>query len=171
MVLIDQHAAHERVAFQRLRDACRERAVPRQRLLFPLTVELDARAAAVAEQETAVLDAVGFEVQVFGERVFAVTSVPAELRAGQDPLAVLTQLVGELAEVGGSRALEERMDAVFATLACHSVVRAGDALAPQEVASLLTSLDAVDFRGHCPHGRPVLLRIQVDEIARRFGRG
>ena len=170
MVLIDQHAAHERVAFQRLREAYRERAVPRQRLLFPLTVELDARAAAVAEEQAAVLDAVGFEVQVFGERVFAVTSVPAELRAGQDPLAVLRQLVGELAEVGGSRALEERMDAVFATLACHSVVRAGDALAPQEVASLLSSLDAVDFRGHCPHGRPVLLRIQVDEIARRFGR-
>jgi DNA mismatch repair protein MutL len=170
MVLIDQHAAHERVAFQRLRDAYGQRGVARQRLLFPLTVELDARAAAAAEEHAAVLDAVGFEVALFGERVFSVTSVPAELRAGQDPLAVLRQLVGELAEVGGSRAMEERMDAVFATLACHSVVRAGDTLAPQEVVSLLASLDAVDFRGHCPHGRPVLLRIQVDEIARRFGR-
>jgi DNA mismatch repair protein MutL len=165
LVLVDQHAAHERVAFQKLRERWAARTVARQRLLFPQTVELGRG----AEEMVEALDAVGFEIEPFGEGTFAMKAVPAELRDGEDPAALLRRLCAEL-EQGGSRAVEERLDAVFATLACHSVVRAGDALGPAEATSLLASLDAVDFRAHCPHGRPVLLRIRVDEIARRFGR-
>ena len=175
LVLVDQHAAHERVMFQRLVDRHRARAIPRQQQLFPLTVELDRKLAAIAEESIGALESVGFEIEPFGDATggqasFALKSAPSELRAGEDPVAVLLQLLAELAEHGGSRAVEDRLDGVLATLACHSAVRAGDSLSPPEVASLFASLDAVDFRAHCPHGRPVLLRIRVDEIARRFGR-
>ena len=79
-------------------------------------------------------------------------------------------LLAELACNGGSRAVEERIDNVLATIACHSVVRAGDVLDAREAEALLVTLDTIPFRGFCPHGRPVLLRMQIDEIARRFGR-
>ncbi|HEU5055586.1 MAG TPA: DNA mismatch repair endonuclease MutL, partial [Kofleriaceae bacterium] len=175
LVLVDQHAAHERVMFQRLVEKHRARSIPRQQLLFPLTVPLDPKLASVAEEAMEQLGSVGFEIEPFGEATggqsaFALKSAPAELRAGEDPAALLRQLLAELVEHGGSRAVEDRLEAVLATLACHSSVRAGDPLSPPEVASLFASLDAIDFRAHCPHGRPVLLRIRVDEIARRFGR-
>ena len=175
LVLVDQHAAHERVVFQRLVEKHRARAIPRQQLLFPVTVELDKKLAAVAEESLEQLGSVGFEIEPFGDTTggqaaFALKSAPSELRVGEDPAVLLRQVLAELAEHGGSRAVEDRLDSVFATLACHSAVRAGDPLSPPEVASLFASLDAIDFRAHCPHGRPVLLRIRVDEIARRFGR-
>lgn len=169
MVLVDQHAAHERVAFQRLRDRYEQRAVPVQRLLFPKTLELAPAQAAIAEELRQTLSDMGFELEPFGGHTYALRAVPAGLREG-DVDGVLTELLDELAERGGSRALEERLDLVLATIACHSAVRAGDLLGDQEVRALFESLDAVDFKAHCPHGRPVLLRIRVDEIARRFGR-
>ncbi|HUH00919.1 MAG TPA: DNA mismatch repair endonuclease MutL [Kofleriaceae bacterium] len=170
LVLVDQHAAHERVAFQRLRDSHAQRAVPVQRLLFPRTLELDARLAAIATESAEELAQVGFELEPFGGDTFALKAVPAGLRPGDDGERVLSELLDELADRGGSRALDERLDLVLATIACHSVVRAGDALSPREVEALLQSMDSVDFNAHCPHGRPVLLRISVAEIARRFGR-
>jgi DNA mismatch repair protein MutL len=175
LVLVDQHAAHERVVFQKLVEKHKARAIPRQQLLFPLTFELDAKLAALAEAAKEELGVVGFEIEPFGEAgggmvAFALKSAPSEIRAGEDPVALLEELCAELAEHGGSRAVDDRLDAVLATLACHSAVRAGDPLSPPEVVSLFASLDAIDFRAHCPHGRPVLLRIRVDEIARRFGR-
>ena len=169
MVLVDQHAAHERVAFQRLRDRYQERAVPVQRLLFPKTLELAPAQAAVAEDLRQTLSDMGFELEPFGGSTYALKSVPAGLRESEID-AVVTELLDDLAERGGSRALEARLDLALATIACHSAVRAGDVLGDQEVHALFRSLDAVDFKAHCPHGRPVLLRIRVDEIARRFGR-
>jgi DNA mismatch repair protein MutL len=169
LVLIDQHAAHERVAFQRLRHRFREQSIPVQRLLFPTRLELSEREAAVVSEAGAELAAVGFELEPFGGTSFAVKAAPAGLR-GESAESVLRELLGELSERGASRAVDERLDAVFATIACHSVVRAGDVLGEREVEALLSSMDDVDYKAHCPHGRPVLLRISVAEIARRFGR-
>ena len=168
LVLLDQHAAHERIAFQRLRERAESNAVAVQRLLFPTVIELAAPEAALVGEHTAVLAQVGFDVEPFGGSAVAVKAVPAGLR--HDATAVLRELLGELAERGGSRAVTERLDHVLATVACHSVVRAGDVLAGDEVTALLAQMDGVDFRAHCPHGRPVLLRIGTSEIARRFGR-
>ncbi len=168
LVLIDQHAAHERVAFQRLRERADTNAVATQRLLFPTTVELPAGEAAVVADGGELLGAVGFDVEPFGASAVAIKAVPAGLR--HDPSQVLRELLGELADRGGSRAVDERLDRVLATIACHSVVRAGDPLGADEARALLGQMDGVDFRAHCPHGRPVLLRIGVPEIARRFGR-
>ncbi len=169
LVLIDQHAAHERVAFQRLRERYQERDIPVQRLLFPRTLDLDPSRAAVAQESADQLAAVGFELEPFGGDTFALKATPAGLR-GADPEPVLVELLDELAESGGSRAVDERLDLVLATIACHSVVRAGDSLSSREADALLRSMDEVDYSAHCPHGRPVLLRISVAEIARRFGR-
>lgn len=169
MVLVDQHAAHERVAFQRLRERYQQRAVPVQALLFPKTLELAPAQAAVVEDAGATLSDMGFDLEPFGGSTYALKAVPAGLRES-DVEQVLGELLDELAERGGSRALEERLDLALATIACHSVVRAGDVLGEQEVRALFQSLDQVAFKAHCPHGRPVLLRISVDEIARRFGR-
>jgi DNA mismatch repair protein MutL len=168
LVLVDQHAAHERVEFQRLRARCADRTLPTQRLLFPHRLELSPAEQAVIADCAEQLAAVGLELEA-GDDAIAIKAVPAGLRAAK-PEAVVRELVADLAERGASRAVEERLDLVLATIACHSVVRAGDSLTPREAEALLRSMDGVEYKAHCPHGRPVLLRLGVDEIARRFGR-
>ncbi|MEM9489126.1 MAG: DNA mismatch repair endonuclease MutL, partial [Myxococcota bacterium] len=169
MVLVDQHAAHERVAFQRLRERYQERDIPVQRLLFAQNIELTADQAGVALDHQDALNKLGFELEPFGGATFALKTAPAGLQPSS-AAGVLSELLSDLAERGGSRALEERLDLALATIACHSVVRAGDSLSEQEAMALFQSMDGVDFKAYCPHGRPVLLRISIGEIARRFGR-
>jgi DNA mismatch repair protein MutL len=169
MVLLDQHAAHERIAFQRLRQAYAENRPATQRLLFPITLPLEDAQVSAVEDNREALASIGFELEPFGGKDWALKAAPAELR-DDEVKPTLLELLSELADTEMSRAVGERLDAMFATVACHSVVRAGDTLSPHEAQALLSSLDDVDFRAHCPHGRPVLLRISVAEIARRFGR-
>jgi DNA mismatch repair protein MutL len=169
LVLVDQHAAHERIAFQRLRAAHEATGVRTQRLLFPRTIELSTAQAAAASDNRNALESIGFELEPFGGARWALKASPAELR-DDEVLPALFDLLSDLADAEASKAVGDRIDHMLATIACHSVVRAGDALSPDEAIALLSSLDSVDFRGHCPHGRPVLLRLGVTEIARRFGR-
>ncbi len=169
MVLIDQHAAHERVAYERLRARYQQHEVPTQRLLFAETLELDETAAAAVDEHRGALAALGFELEPFGGSTVAVKTVPVGLRDGA-ALEVVRELLDDLRERGGSAALQERLDVALATIACHSVVRAGDVLEEREVHALLAQMDEVDCRANCPHGRPVLLRIGITELARRFGR-
>jgi DNA mismatch repair protein MutL len=169
LVLIDQHAAHERMAFQKLREAREQRQVRTQRLLFPLTVEVGPAELAAAETQREALAALGFEVEPFGGSTLAVKVVPQAL-ADHDPRAVVRDVLEELAGPGAARAADDCVDRILSTIACHSVVRAGDLLRPEEARALIDGLDGVDFRAHCPHGRPVLLRLPVGEIERRFGR-
>jgi DNA mismatch repair protein MutL len=174
MILIDQHAAHERIAFARLRAAHGRREIRRQRLLFPIPVELDELAAALASDDR-LLEPFGFEVNVEIEGApprsprFLVRAVP-EMLKDADPKPLLRDVLGQLADGGVAVSAMERIDHVLATMACHSVVRAGDVLGREQVLGLLAQLDGVDLRSHCPHGRPVLLRMPFTEIERRFGR-
>jgi DNA mismatch repair protein MutL len=170
LILIDQHAAHERIAYGRLVAAHGRREVQRQRLLFPLPIEVDEAAAAVVEGAgRATLDALGFEVERAGARVVRVRAVP-EMLKDADPKPLLRDVLGELADGGPAAETLEGVDRVLATMACHSVVRAGDVLGRSEAVGLLAQLDGVDLRSHCPHGRPVMLRLPIAEIERRFGR-
>jgi DNA mismatch repair protein MutL len=178
LVLVDQHAAHERVAFQRLRRAFAERSVARQRLLFPLEIEVDEAALAAAEADgpTGVLAGLGFDLDGFGGQRLVLRAVP-ELLKDADPKPLLLDLLHGLgkdgvSERGGGRTTlaEEALDHLFATLACHSVKRAGDVMTREESLALLAQLDEVDLRSHCPHGRPVLVRLPLTELERRFGR-
>jgi DNA mismatch repair protein MutL len=170
LVLIDQHAAHERVEFQRLMERRHSRqSVATQRLLFPSTIEVSPAHVALAEEVAELFAELGYEIEPFGKTAIAIKSVPSGMR-GADPTDVLRELLDEWLEAGASRAVESRLENMLATIACHCAVRAGDRLSLHEVEALLRSMDQVDFRAHCPHGRPVLLRLSIDEIARRFGR-
>jgi DNA mismatch repair protein MutL len=170
LILVDQHAAHERVAYGRLVAAHGRREVRRQRLLFPLPIEVDEASAAVVEGAgQATLDALGFEVERAGARAVRVRAVP-EMLKDADPKPLLRDVLGQLAEGTPTAETLEGIDHVLATMACHSVVRAGDVLGRSEAVGLLAQLDGVDLRSHCPHGRPVMLRLPLGEIERRFGR-
>jgi DNA mismatch repair protein MutL len=169
LILIDQHAAHERVTFERLRRAAAERRVPSQRLLIPVSLELDPRRAAAARDRGGTLERLGFEVEDFGGDTWTVRAVPALLRAAA-PEPLLRDTLEELCAGGEAEAVDQALDAVLARMACHGSVRAGDALEPAEIRALLSAMDRVDFSAACPHGRPVMLRLDRSELEQRFKR-
>ncbi len=168
LVLIDQHVAHERVELARLRQGHEQRAIATQRLLFPTTIEVAPALVEVATRMTDVLAQVGYEAEAFGKTSLAVKAVPGALRHG-DPAHLLRKLLGEWSD-DGAPSEAERLERVLAEIACHSVVRAGDRLSASEAEALLRSMDTADFRGPGPHNRPVMLRLSLGDIARRFGR-
>ncbi len=176
LLLIDQHAAHERVVYERLRRAHADAPLTAQRLLFPASLELDEGRAALLTEHAETLTHLGFEVRPFGGRSFALCAAPdlgAYGRGAQvhrDPERLLRQVLDELEESGRSDTLRERGELLLATMACHAAVRAGDAMDPSRALSLLRAMDEVDYSPYCPHGRPVLVRLNRAEIERRFGR-
>jgi DNA mismatch repair protein MutL len=169
IVLIDQHAAHERVAFERLRAQYRDGAVERQALLLPLTVDLDPGQSEAVAARLDDLAALGFEIEPFGEHVFVVRAVPALLGL-DDPRLLLEDLADGLAEVGSHLSAAEALETVLGRIACHSVVRVGRGLGGAEVERLLADLDALTYGSNCPHGRPVAVEFTRGQIERMFGR-
>jgi DNA mismatch repair protein MutL len=171
LVLVDQHAAHERILFERLRTAHRQRAVVRQRLLFPIPIELDEAATAAAREGATVeaLAGLGFEVEAFGPNTMLLRAVP-DLLKEVDPKPLLRDVLHRVAEGDSLRLAEENFEHIFATMACHGALRAGDGVSREAVLTLLAQLDGVDLHSHCPHGRPVLLRMSIAEIEQRLGR-
>ncbi len=167
LVLVDQHVAHERVELARLA-AGSDREIAVQRMLFPTTIDVAPELVALAEQNAPLLARVGFEAEAFGEATLAIKAMPGGLRHG-DPAQLLRSLLTDWADTGAPSE-DERWDRVLAEIACHSVVRAGDRLSPGEAEALLRALDDVDPATKNPHDRPVLLRLPLAEIARRFGR-
>jgi DNA mismatch repair protein MutL len=174
LLLVDQHAAHERVLYEGLRAAWLASGVPRQPLLLPETLELEAATLAAMVEHAALIETLGYETEPFGERALLVRAVPA-LIAERDPLGALRGLGDELRSAGdgapaaGSRLLDPA-DRYFASLACHSARRAGEVLPTGELRALADALDAIPWAPTCPHGRPVAVPISEAEIARRFGR-
>jgi DNA mismatch repair protein MutL len=176
LLLIDQHAAHERVLYERLRAQWLDHGVASQGLLLPLTVSLDAAAVAALRDHDEAVRRLGFELEPFGEDALLVRAIPAPL-ADRDPAALVDELARELAAEGvrgelGSDATRwlPVVDRIFATLACHAARRAGDHLEPDEQRGLLQELDTIPWAPTCPHGRPVAVAIDLAEIERRFGR-
>jgi DNA mismatch repair protein MutL len=169
LVLIDQHAAHERVAFERLRKEFHGGGVESQGLLFPETINLTHQEAAVARANLPELQSMGFVLEEFGGTAFRLVSAPRLIpgdRAGEILLAVLADLVN----YGRSMTFADHLDELLATIACHSVVRGVAPLTSIEVKALLLEMDATDFSANCPHGRPVIARIPRRQIDRMFGR-
>jgi len=169
VVLVDQHAAHERVVFERLRAEARAHGVPRDRLLVPQTVTLPPAHVATLTEHGNALAAAGLEGEPFGEDTWLLRSVPRLVRGG-DVGELLRTLASDLAEDGASAAAERVRDATLARIACHSVVRVGQRLDAVEVRALLEAMDGVEVVAHCPHGRPVaaeLTRAQLEAFFRR----
>jgi DNA mismatch repair protein MutL len=169
LALIDQHAAHERVAFERMRRQMSAAQVEKQTLLIPQLLELSAGEMMLIEKQLAVLEKSGFILEIFGPNTYAITAVPALLPEG-DYRSVVRQMLAELAEIGSSEKLGQHLEERLATIACHSVIRANRQLEMHEMRALLQDLDETAFATQCPHGRPVLLEFSRDELERMFKR-
>ncbi|MCL2724696.1 MAG: DNA mismatch repair endonuclease MutL [Polyangiaceae bacterium] len=168
LYVLDQHAAAERVTFDRLRRAHAAHSLGMQRLLVPEVVDLAPGEVALLEEQAEDVMRLGVEVRAVGESAVAVHGVPG-LLAHAEPARVLRDLVAELGRAAG-RPFRGAVDLVLATMACHGSVRAGDVVTREEAEALLAALDDVDFAGHCPHGRPVIMRMSFNELGRRVGR-
>ncbi|MDB5218531.1 MAG: mismatch repair protein MutL [Myxococcaceae bacterium] len=168
LYVLDQHAAAERVTFDRLRRSYAARGVAMQRLLVPELVELSPSEVAMLEENAEEVSRLGVEVRAVGDNAVAVHGVP-DLLVRADPTRLVRDLVAEVSRTAG-RPFRGAIDLVLATMACHGSVRAGDAISPTEVTALLRALDDVDFGGHCPHGRPLVMRMPFGELERRVGR-
>jgi DNA mismatch repair protein MutL len=169
IVLIDQHAAHERVMFERLRAERRAGGVARDALLVPETVDVGTAEAAALVEHAGALAAAGLEGEPFGERTFLLRTVPRPLR-GRDMGALLRAIATELLEDGASGAAERALEATLATVACHAVVRVGQRLDAAQVAALLAAMDEAPIAAHCPHGRPVAAELSRGQLEALFQR-
>jgi DNA mismatch repair protein MutL len=169
LVIVDQHAAHERLVLERLRAARTGGAVPRQDLLIPEVVELDEPECDRLEAAAAELAELGLELERFGPTSILVRSVPAALR-GPDVHKLLSDLAGEIAELGSALSLKERLDHVEATIACHGSVRAGRVLSVAEMNALLREMEVTPRAGQCNHGRPTWVKLAHSDIEKLFGR-
>ena len=168
LYLLDQHAAAERVTFDRLKKGYDARAVSKQALLFPVVVSASVNEVAIVEEHHDAIATTGLDVRVAGPTSLAVHAVPT-LLGRASPERLLRDLLGEMS-LAGERAFSGAVDRAIATMACHGSLRAGDPVAPEEARALLAALDEVDFAGHCPHGRPVVMRIGWSELEHRVGR-
>ena len=169
LVIVDQHAAHERLVLERLRSARSGGSVPRQDLLIPEVIELDEPDCDRLEGASADLSALGLELERFGPGSILVRSVPAPL-GSPDVARLLADLAAEIAELGSAISLQERLDLVEATIACHGSVRAGRVLSVAEMNALLREMEVTPRSGQCNHGRPTWVKLARGDLEKLFGR-
>ena len=169
LVIVDQHAAHERLVYERLKRERATRSVSRQLQLIPIIVEMDQTDAERLADRAAILEELGLVLEPFGTGAVAVSEIPAALNDGNIP-ALVRDLADSLEEWGSALALEDRLDHVLATFACHHSVRAGRRLRPEEMNALLREMEATPFSGQCNHGRPTYVELKLGDIERLFGR-
>jgi len=169
LVIVDQHAAHERLVLERMRAAREGGAIARQALLIPEVVELDEPDCDRLEGAAADLADMGLEIERFGPGSILVRSVPAAL-GKTNAAALVADLAAEIAELGGPISLRDKLDLVAATIACHGSVRAGRILSVAEMNALLREMEVTPRSGQCNHGRPTWVKLGHGEIEKLFGR-
>ena len=169
LVIVDQHAAHERLVLERMRAARAGGTVARQALLIPEVVELDEPDCDRLEAAVSELSGMGLDFERFGPTAMLVRAVPAALGKA-DAAGLLADLAGEIAELGGPLSLTDKLDLVAATIACHGSVRAGRVLSVAEMNALLREMEITPRSGQCNHGRPTWVKLGHGEIEKLFGR-
>ncbi len=169
IVIVDQHAAHERLVYERLKQALARSGAARQILLIPDVVDLPSEDVARLLARAEELAEFGLVIEGFGPGAVAVRETPA-LLGSVDARALLTDLADDFAEWDGSTRLAEKLDHVAATMACHGSVRAGRQLRPEEMDALLREMEATPGSGQCNHGRPTYVELKLADIERLFGR-
>ena len=170
LVLVDMHAAHERIGYEKLKAAHDGAGLRTQPLLVPASLAVSEREADVAEREAGTLARLGFEVQRSGPQSLLLRSVPALLAHG-DVEALLRDVLADLREHGSTRRVDDTRDALLATMACHGAVRANRRLTLPEMNALLREMEATERSGQCNHGRPTWTRFSLAEMDRWFLRG
>jgi DNA mismatch repair protein MutL len=168
LYLVDQHAAHERVVFERLLRDHGKQPIERQHLLLPVAVDLPPNVAMRLLGQLDLLEEWGFTIEDFGDGTVRVRAAPHGLREGQIA-AALYEVADHLDEASGSTP-EDWREKMLTTIACHSAVRAGQTLVHEEMRQLLQQLERCDFPRTCPHGRPTTLLLSQAQLERQFGR-
>lgn len=169
LVIVDQHAAHERLVLERMNKAMAEGGVPSQGLLVPEVVDLDESACDALEERIGELAELGLELERFGPKAMLVRATPAMLGAG-DTKGLVTDLADEIAAYDQHLSLKEKLDHVAATMACHGSVRAGRVLNVAEMNALLREMEVTPHSGQCNHGRPTWVKLGHGDIEKLFGR-
>jgi DNA mismatch repair protein MutL len=168
LYLVDQHAAHERVLYERLQASRAAAQVAAQQLLEPLTLELSPGQAAILAAEAGTLAQIGFDIEPFGGTTYRLRSIP-EMLIKSDPATALADILSELAEgaVPLSRQSDERL---IVTVCKRAAVKAGQILSVPEMQDLIHSLERCNAPRTCPHGRPTMIHLSAAQLAREFGR-
>ncbi len=169
LVLVDQHAAHERLVYEKLKAAIERDGVARQMLLVPAVVELDPADAAALKERAEELEKLGLVIEAFGPGAVLVREVPA-LLGDVNVASIVRDLAEHMAEWDSSLPLERRLLAVASSMSCHGSVRAGRRLRPEEMNALLRALEGTDYAGQCNHGRPTYVELKLADIEKLFGR-
>jgi DNA mismatch repair protein MutL len=169
LIIVDQHAAHERLVLEKLRAGRIDGSVPRQELLIPEVVELEESDCDRLEGAAAELGRLGLELERFGPTSMLVRATPAAL-GSPDLRRLLADLAAEIAELGSAMTLQEKLDLVEATIACHGSVRAGRVLSVAEMNALLREMEVTPRSGQCNHGRPTWVKLAKGDLEKLFGR-
>ncbi len=169
LILLDQHAAHERILYEKLADKSGQHRTSVQRLLIPETLDLGCRQALILEKLIPDLCRYGFEVEVFGKDSFVIKSVPMIL-SGREIKPLVIEMVDRILETGLSADLEKSLDACLKLMACHGAIRANQSLTLAEMTAVIEDLEACRIPAHCPHGRPTWIQWPRQEIERLFKR-
>jgi DNA mismatch repair protein MutL len=169
LILIDQHAAHERILFEQFSDRAANSPKAAQRLLVPESMELGYREAGALEKLIPNLAELGLDIEPFGGNTFVVKSVPP-LLAGREVKPLLVEIVEKIVEIGSSTGLAEMLDECRMIMACHSAIRANQALSDQQISGLMSQLDGCHNPSHCPHGRPTWIRWDIQTLEKSFKR-
>lgn len=170
LVLVDMHAAHERIMYEKLKTALDHTAIASQPLLIPVAINADALDVAAATEHAATLIAMGFEIASLSPTSLAIRAVPQLLQSA-DPAQLARDLLRELRESGSSRVLTEQRNQLLSTLACHSAVRANRQLSITEMNALLRDMETTERANQCNHGRPTWFQISLAELDKMFMRG
>jgi DNA mismatch repair protein MutL len=169
LILIDQHAAHERVLFEQLKHRFQDERKASQKLLIPETIDLGYREAKILERLISNLNELGLEIAPFGGDTFVVKAVPLLLKNKEiKPLVI--DIVEKIAQIGFSSGMETVLDQCLELMACHGAIRANQRLSDKEIEKLLHQLDACDQPSNCPHGRPTWIRWSVKDLEKLFKR-
>ncbi len=170
LVLVDMHAAHERITYEGLKQAWQQEKVRPQPLLVPLSIAVSSREADFAETEPGVFQRLGFTVERAGPETLVVREIPALLR-GADVEALVRDVLSDLVAQGSSERIERHMDELFSSMACHGSVRANRRLSADEMNRLLRDMEATERSGQCNHGRPTWMQLSLKELDKLFLRG
>jgi DNA mismatch repair protein MutL len=170
LVVVDMHAAHERIVYEQLKGALEGAAVPSQPLLIPAAFPADPRDVEAVEQNRELIENLGFELAVLSPTSLAVRAVPS-LLAQADVERLARDLLADIREFGASQAATARRNELLSTLACHGAVRANRRLSVPEMNALLREMEATERSGQCNHGRPTWFRLSLADLDRLFLRG
>jgi DNA mismatch repair protein MutL len=170
LIVVDMHAAHERIVYERLKTAFDAQQMPTQPLLIPVSFAADALDVATVEDEQEALHKLGFDIAPLSPTTLAVRSMPAMLKQSKAEAAA-KEVLHELRDFGASRALTERRNELLSTLACHSAVRANQQLSIPEMNAILREMEQTERADQCNHGRPTWFQITIEELDAMFMRG